>query len=105
MRISDWSSDVCSSDLDLGVELHVIEAFAERLPCGFAEVARRDMLTATVERQRDVVIARQRLTADADHVPALGAVAVAMPVIQGRQQLAHCQIAAAAKQDEIECAD
>src|SRR3546814_16764014 len=50
-------------------------------------------------------IARQRLTADADHVPALGAVAVAMPVIQGRQQLAHCQIAAAAKQDEIECAD
>src|SRR3546814_4700677 len=85
MRISDWSSDVCSSDLaralvailerrgeprivvrDLGVELHVIEAFAERLPCGFAEVARRDMLTATVERQRDVVIARQRLTADAE---------------------------------------
>src|SRR3546814_9201636 len=26
---------------DLGVELHVIEAFAERLPCGFAEVDRK----------------------------------------------------------------
>src|SRR3546814_13807550 len=29
MRISDWSSDVCSSDLGLGVEVEAIDAVGE----------------------------------------------------------------------------
>src|SRR3546814_12469399 len=34
MRISDWSSDVCSSDLDLGL----VAGFHQRLPAGLHQL-------------------------------------------------------------------
>src|SRR3546814_8487017 len=34
MRISDWSSDVCSSDLSLGKAVHFRQANAEHAPYG-----------------------------------------------------------------------
>src|SRR3546814_9166038 len=38
MRISDWSSDVCSSDLADGAELAVVGGHRHRLPCRNARI-------------------------------------------------------------------
>src|SRR3546814_8310892 len=40
MRISDWSSDVCSSDLFVIVDLHLLQSADQR----FLEIGRRDGL-------------------------------------------------------------
>src|SRR3546814_8137446 len=43
MRISDWSSDVCSSDLDTDqIELELLEPAVDDLDRGLNEVSRRD---------------------------------------------------------------
>src|SRR3546814_2318221 len=58
MRISDWSSDVCSSDLDEGLEV------AET---GDALVRRRLVLVAACQRQRQQHNTQHRKARDTSH--------------------------------------
>src|SRR3546814_13577598 len=68
MRISDWSSDVCSSDLhDLFLQSHrVIAASVERLRVHAAEVANARQRTRdqTVEKLVHPLAAKRHLAAD-----------------------------------------
>src|SRR3546814_4955692 len=69
MRISDWSSDVCSSDLEGGVFGHAAEPVAVGFQRGVDQLVVQ--LVAAGERAQVGAHARQRL---GEHLAAKGAV-------------------------------
>src|SRR3546814_7857567 len=58
MRISDWSSDVCSSDLHLPRVERTIEPESTMCPCGCGEMAR---IGEDVSERLDVIPAQFRV--------------------------------------------
>src|SRR3546814_7546572 len=66
MRMSDWSSDVCSSDLD-----------QERYASGESEQKAEKIGAAALRERRDIFIARSRLAQCAS--PQLGPVPISTP--------------------------
>src|SRR3546814_14902960 len=51
MRISDWSSDVCSSDLQASAGVHTVAAAAEELSASIEEIGRRASSSSTIAGQ------------------------------------------------------
>src|SRR3546814_20633297 len=63
MRISDWSSDVCSSDLHLGRGLHVVAVAGEREPLA-RSVSGRDVHRGPGVDAQQVLLRLRVLLAD-----------------------------------------
>src|SRR3546814_2550054 len=57
MRISDWSSDVCSSDLQARVHFEEVEALARRVGARDDQLDRARAIVADGLRQRDALFA------------------------------------------------
>src|SRR3546814_13556493 len=51
MRISDWSSDVCSSDLQASAGVHTVAAAAEELSASIEEIGRRASSSSIIAGQ------------------------------------------------------
>ncbi len=82
------------------IRAHVVQLLRERRPLrGFEFSA--GMVTATRLDQREVSLARQRTARDADHARIDGELFRDEASVQGRQQLAHGEIASATEQDQI----
>src|SRR3546814_7411976 len=66
MRISDWSSDVCSSDLLMAGRAVCVRVFVEREPCLLLRLARQSQVAHGRDVDRLVAVegadARQQIT-------------------------------------------
>src|SRR3546814_2934954 len=61
MRISDWSSDVCSSDLPAGEDIVFFGPFGQRLPAVVAFEEERLGLEVPVDHAREIVALAERV--------------------------------------------
>ena len=85
----------------LGVDAPIVEALRKARKKLRAEPIARDEPGAVFLDPLDVLLAGQVLARDADDAAMGTEIAVAMPVVQRRQQLAHRKVAGAAEEDEI----
>src|SRR3546814_12890774 len=78
MRISDWSSDVCSSDLDMGLDLPAHERFVKFL--GNAVTGNFGLSYYHRQPVMDVIASRLPATIELSLVALIFALAVSIPL-------------------------
>ena len=97
--------EVVPARFGLGVDRDEMEALEEGLDDTAFEVARRDVLAERVPRRRTVFVVAHAPARHADDPPDRRQLAVAVALIERRQELAVGEIARAAEYDEVERLD
>ena len=86
----------------LRIDAPIVEALRKAREEILVEAFGRDELDAVFLDARDILLAGQLLARDADDAAVAAEIAVAVPVVQRRQQLAHRKVAGAAEEDELD---
>jgi hypothetical protein len=91
--------------VSVSVTLHVVDSTAQFRPLPVLEIAADQVLFQGLFDESEVLVAAQLTSAGRDDTAVSGDLAVALPVVQRRQQLAHGQVTGTAEYDEVENID